>query len=207
MPDIQLESALGSSVYEYTGALTDSIAIITPVNFLPGTKYYMRGYAIDRFGKEILGQQVLEYDPSDPAHNPLACFTASQSVCNAGTCSVNFDASCSTPENLINFYKWDVDGDGFFDFSGADKQKISYLYDVAGTYTVKLELLTSGGITNDSTHIIQVYDDIVADFDIPNGTIYEDCGINFTNNSTGATSYLWDFGDGNTSTREIIQLL
>jgi len=289
LPNPLLETALGSSMNDYTGALTDSITIITSVNFLPDTKYYIVGYAIDEFEQVIPGQEILEYDPSDPTLNPVACFIASQSVCEAGNCSVNFDARCSKPENFITRYKWDVDDDGFTDFSGADKQNINHNYDEAGTYTVKLEVLTSSGIIDDTTYIIQVNEstnnliacfnmsktecdiddctvsfdascsqnetkykwdfdgdgvsdddaeittypyttpgtyevrlivediddnadttfqtiqvyDIVTDFDIPNDPFYENCtSIQFTNNSTGATSYLWNFGDGIMSTLE-----
>lgn len=45
-------------------------------------------------------------------------------------------------------------------------------------------------------------DPITADFDIPIGDIFENSTINFTNTSTNATSYSWDFGDGGTSTIE-----
>lgn len=37
-------------------------------------------------------------------------------------------------------------------------------------------------------------------FSVPAGPFYQDCNITFTNSSTGATTYSWDFGDGNTST-------
>lgn len=39
-------------------------------------------------------------------------------------------------------------------------------------------------------------------FSVPSGAFYQDCNIIFTNSSTGGTSYLWDFGDGSTSTAQ-----
>ena len=36
-------------------------------------------------------------------------------------------------------------------------------------------------------------------FSVPAGPFYQDCNIKFTNSSTGAATYAWDFGDGNTS--------
>ena len=41
-----------------------------------------------------------------------------------------------------------------------------------------------------------------ASFSIINNGALAGTPINFSNQSTGATSYLWDFGDGNTSTTE-----
>jgi len=40
------------------------------------------------------------------------------------------------------------------------------------------------------------------DFDLPDGRIYNNCGVTFTDKSTGATTYEWDFGDGIKSTDE-----
>src|SRR5262245_53082630 len=41
-----------------------------------------------------------------------------------------------------------------------------------------------------------------ASFSVPAGLIYENCPVKFTNKSSGATTYLWNFGDGTTSTEE-----
>jgi len=38
-----------------------------------------------------------------------------------------------------------------------------------------------------------------ADFDVPGGQLYANCSVEFINASSGATTYLWDFGDGNAS--------
>ena len=43
--------------------------------------------------------------------------------------------------------------------------------------------------------------EVISDFDVSNDTVYIsiDPSVSFTNTSTNATSYLWDFGDGTTS--------
>jgi len=43
---------------------------------------------------------------------------------------------------------------------------------------------------------------LTVDFDLPDGRIYNNCGVTFTDKSTGATTYEWDFGDGIKSTDE-----
>lgn len=70
------------------------------------------------------------------------------------------------------------------------------LYPVAGTFDVILIALNDNG--SDTMHLpafIQVDPQPVAAFDVAeNGQV-----VSFTNNSTEATAYLWDFGDGITS--------
>ncbi|MBA3971974.1 MAG: PKD domain-containing protein, partial [Bacteroidetes bacterium] len=96
-------------------------------------------------------------------------------------------------------YTW-IFGDSTSTATGAT---VIHTYNTAGSYTVTLIISTATGcqttITNSQT--IDVYASPIADFSvspsvnpIPNATT-----VDFTNLSTGATSYLWDFGDGNTS--------
>jgi len=42
----------------------------------------------------------------------------------------------------------------------------------------------------------------MADFDVSGEQLWAKCSVEFINTSSGATSYLWDFGDGNTATEE-----
>ncbi|MCR9173796.1 MAG: PKD domain-containing protein [bacterium] len=64
-----------------------------------------------------------------------------------------------------------------------------------GTYSVLIT--TACGQANPTT-VVQNIPDAVADFDLFTSFLTAQC----TNTSTDATSYLWDFGDGNTSTDE-----
>jgi PKD repeat protein len=72
-------------------------------------------------------------------------------------------------------------------------------YSVAGTYEVTLEVSNAAG-TNTMT-----LTDYITIIDVPNADFSANAqGLmtTFTNNTTGATSYEWDFGDGNMSTDE-----
>jgi len=110
-------------------------------------------------------------------------------------------ATCS--ENVA-VYIWDFDGDGSFDVSGEDKQIVSHTYHEAGTYFPTLQVVNSVG--DSDTHsgvIIEVKSKtapIEANFNIQADSFYEGCTIEFVNMSTGADAYVWDFGDGITST-------
>lgn len=127
------------------------------------------------------------------------------------TTTVKFDWSmvdCSTREiQFINTsdgssatsYEWDF-GDG----SGASASTTSHQYAANGDYDVRLVVHTSNGCSDTLVQTIQVYDP-TADFVGDN--LSKSCPVpalitGFTNNSIGAATYEWDFGDGGTSTLE-----
>jgi PKD repeat protein len=88
-------------------------------------------------------------------------------------------------------YLWDF-GDGG---STSTLENPDYTYNSAGTYTVSLNA-TVGSCADALTIVdyITVNPSPVAsfnDFDVCHGNV-----IDFTNTSTGATGYSWDFGDG-----------
>lgn len=69
-------------------------------------------------------------------------------------------------------------------------------YNTAGNFDVEL-IAFSNGVSDTvlMENVITVFPDPKADF----GFTVDTTTVNFTNNSTNANSYLWDFGDGNTS--------
>lgn len=97
-----------------------------------------------------------------------------------------------------NFYSWNF-GDG----NTSTQTSPSHIYSSPGTYTVTLkaygadtscfhQVSKSVTITNDPCAGVT----IVADFTY----VTNEKQVTFTNTSTGASTYLWNFGDGNTST-------
>jgi PKD repeat protein len=102
---------------------------------------------------------------------------------------------------LITIWEWDFNNDGTPD---STLQHPSYSYTAAGTYTVKLTatyLLTSD--TETKTGYITVTSALVAGFSADRTAVVVGQTVTFTDNSTGGVgtlSYLWEFGDGQTST-------
>jgi PKD repeat protein len=106
---------------------------------------------------------------------------------------VNF----STPTNAAS-YLWDF-GDG----NTSIQQNPSHLYTQAGTYTVTLTIVLASGCTTSTTKqdFIRV-NAPVSDFMTPTVSVCAPSLVNFVNLSSGATSWLWLFGDGTSSTLE-----
>ncbi|MEP6795458.1 MAG: PKD domain-containing protein [Saprospiraceae bacterium] len=146
---------------------------------------------------------------------------ASISSVNSYIATVNCLSSCSAPAAPIAEFNAD-NTDGcviftvhFFDLSQnsptswlwtlpggtpatSTLQNPTVAYHTAGTYNVTLKATNAQGMnTLTKTNYITVGDDPVSDFDFTqNGLV-----VTFQNLSVGATSYLWNFGDGNTSTQ------
>lgn len=75
----------------------------------------------------------------------------------------------------------------------------SYVFSETGSHSVKLTVTTGSGCSYSSTKVIDVLVPPVADFSIfpeEGGSPLE---VQFTNSSTGATRYLWAFGNGSNS--------
>ena len=95
-------------------------------------------------------------------------------------------------------WSWDF-GDG----GTSTSQNPSHTYTSAGTYTVALTATNSAGSdTETKTGYITVTTVPTADFSGSPTSGEAPLTVSFTNNSSGATSYSWDFGDGGTSTSQ-----
>lgn len=137
---------------------------------------------------------------------PMAAFdyTFSGNGLNApGGClyeSISFaDASTiNAPDNIAS-WNWDF-GDG----NTSTAQSPSYQYAAAGTYTVRLIITSNNGCTDSVSTNIDIYPVPVAGFTTSNVCVYN--SASFQDNSTvstgSITNWLWDFGDGNTSSTQ-----
>jgi PKD repeat protein len=119
-----------------------------------------------------------------------ASFTSSKLEACANTSVLFLDNS--TGDNLV--YQWNF-GEGAFPSTADDDGPHIVTYSTPGTKIA--QLVVTNPISVDTLQVeIEVYDDPVAGFstDIINGI------ASFADNSEFGQEYLWDFGDGNTST-------
>ncbi len=124
--------------------------------------------------------------------SPVAGFTMDKSEAK-----VNEIITFTNTTVNASSYAWDF-GDG--NTSNEENPKHTYLS--AGNYTVSLIATGDGGEQTVSKTIDITYPAPVANFTIDKTSALLEEVITFTNTSENATSYLWDFGDGRTSTEE-----
>ncbi len=117
---------------------------------------------------------------------------------------LNSDTSCN-PANMTLVatpsqysYEW-IYGDGISEFAGDNVNHTYYNYSVNDTsYDITLITTTIFGCTDTIEQTLVVRATPVADFIVDTLSGCTDLTINILNQSIGATSYTWDFGDGNT---------
>jgi PKD repeat protein len=127
------------------------------------------------------------------AQNPVASFTTNQTS-GCAPLSVLFT---NTSVNAVSYY-WEF-GNG----NTSVLKNPSNVFNNAGTYTVKLVIVGSNGQKDSvvSNSLITVSSNSTPDFHAVNQASCLDGNLmSFINTSTNATNYLWDFGDGVTST-------
>ncbi|MCG8574991.1 MAG: PKD domain-containing protein [Flavobacteriales bacterium] len=84
--------------------------------------------------------------------------------------------------------------------------EVSHEYTNEGLYDIGLTVTTMYGCTNSwtETDMIEVFPEAVADFSYnPTELTIQDTEVEFTNHSTDANAYTWDFGDWSPSSSEV----
>lgn len=120
---------------------------------------------------------------------PTAAFTANPSS-GCAPLTVNFTNNSTGATS----YSWDFPGGNPATSTAANP---TVVYNTAGTYTVTLTATNANG-SSTSTGTVTVNTVPTAGF---THAISNDSTVTFTNTSVGATSYVWNFGDGGTSTQ------
>jgi PKD repeat protein len=153
-------------------------------------------------GKSVGGIHtiILNYPPM-PA---LITVPSSINVGSAMTASGTFTESDMDNTHTV---KWDWGDSSVSDGSVDEAVKSvagSHVYTVPGTYTVKFTVTDGPGSarTSDSATVTVVLQVPVADFTATPTSGAAPLEVQFTDASTGATSWSWTFGDGATSTEK-----
>lgn len=145
-PEIDDEN-LSSSSYTATSSLSDGI-------------YYWRVRCRDSYGNWGGFSDVWDFTISNTA--PIASFTVDPSSGNTDI-QFSFDASgCSDNEDAISQLevRWDWENDGTWDTNYSTNKTTTHQYTAESSYTVKLEVKDTGGLTNSTTRQILVTNDI-----------------------------------------------
>lgn len=131
--------------------------------------------------------------------------TADMQVTVNGANTANFSVSNPTCSQTLNFVNAQTSGSYLWNFGdGTTSTDINptHTYATAGNYNVKLVSYGAGCANDSITKVISVGVFPTAGFNFVSGNACSN-KVTFTNTSsipTGSLSYMWDFGDGTTST-------
>ncbi|MBL7965066.1 MAG: PKD domain-containing protein [Flavobacteriales bacterium] len=130
---------------------------------------------------------------------PAVTLTATPNpVCAGGT--IVFQ---QTTTGGANFFEWDFGQGAGWQTTGPGNQ--SRVYNTPGTYTIRYRASIAGatpGCVSMATVTITVLPSPVAQFTVSPVAACNSLTAAFTNTSTGATGWNWQFGDGQSSTAE-----
>jgi gliding motility-associated-like protein len=121
-------------------------------------------------------------------------------IANPDSGCTNLKVSFPEINGAVN-YQWNF-GDGNSSSSGETDNVYTNTTLTNMTYTVELIGSDAYGCKDTSYKVIKVFPKPTAQFQAnPNLVLVPNSAVNCTNQSTGAESYLWNFGDGNTSSQ------
>ncbi len=154
-----------------------------PVHMYDSVKVYTVTLAVTSdSGCSALITQTVNINPS-----PIAGFSLQS---NCGSLLVNFTDTSKVNPGTISGWSWTFGGG-----NTSTQQNPSNTYAAAGTYTVLLQVQTASGCKDTASAVVTLGAAVVADY-IPHGGSYnQNQSIAFTNQSTGASIYNWNFGD------------
>ncbi len=144
----------------------------------------------DNFCRDSASNQVLVYSL------PQASFTNFTPCVDQAT---QFEDITIADSNSITKWNWNF-GDTLSSGDVSTEQNPGYVYDLVGTYEVSLTVTDSVGCIDNTKKTITVYPIPLSSFSIE--TNYQEINgqVKFINESAYAEAYLWDFGNGETST-------
>jgi gliding motility-associated-like protein len=156
------------------------------------TYSFQNNFGVSLFIKDANNcQNTLFADNFIHVYKPTADFSVTDSFNCNGTLNANFINNSSNANQFV----WNF-GNG----QTSDEQNPECFYSQAGLFTVSL--IAKGGYTCSDTlirtHYINIKN-IEANFSMPDDTVCLNATVQFTNLSENATTYFWDFGNGEIS--------
>jgi formylglycine-generating enzyme required for sulfatase activity len=122
--------------------------------------YYTIGLEVKTPGGLIgwTSRNVIVIESGGTLQNPVATFTVSPQTGPPGT-TFTFDASGVTdPQDnpSVLMVRWDFNGDGNWDTDWSTQKTISHLFNNSGTYTIKMQVKDTQGLTDIATRNLVV---------------------------------------------------
>jgi len=209
--DASASTSNGAIIVSYNWSFGDGNVTVTTDPLV--THYYTNGgnytAALNVTSSDGLSDTISKTIDVTAATTPLASFTFSPSSPSVFE-QIAFNASGSTPRGgeLVT-YMWNF-GDG--NTTIVDSPLMTHAYQVAGNYTVMLNVTNAAGFWSTTSKQIQVMpiSDPTANFTWSPPMPYVNSTVTFDASSSTLgwngtmhppiVSYIWDFGDGNVTT-------
>ncbi len=177
----------GSISHNYTksGSFTPLVTV-TDANGCSSSYFESNGVKINS-----TPQADFEYDYSSDCNFPL---------------SVDLSEKSTDADGNIDTYEWELTAQGSSTIiDQSTTQNTTLTIPSGGTYNISLKVTTTGGCTDEIVKTIVLEDNIVDFTPSTKDTVCQGAAVSFQDLSLDgagqpAVSYLWNFGDGNTST-------
>jgi len=128
---------------------------------------------------------------------PVAMFNVSQLPCT--NAPVHFDDVSTTYAGFISKWIWDFGDGNIQEVSYPANPDTDHIYLTAGTYTVKLTIISSDSCKAERMETIEINPSPVANFDVSNTCQGTPVKFNDLTQTSGAgiiNGWIWNFGDG-----------
>jgi len=182
---------------DYWGTGQDSILNWTPwpVSFLHTIAYP----AIGSYDVVMLDSNVCGIDTARITINIIPPPSVTLSVSPDTVCAGETVTFNQTTNGGANYFEWDFDNGAGFNWTAAGDQ--SHTFNTVGTYTVgyTASVQSAAGCADTAYVDIVVLPSPTAAFTLDISAACNTLTVNCTNTTAGALQYLWDFGDGSTS--------
>jgi gliding motility-associated-like protein len=170
---------------------TSTVYAPAPINYAVAGTYNIT-LIVDLLGCTSFDTVLIQADPL-----PIPSFTA---LPIDGCTPLDVAFANTSAVNPGDIYSWDFgNGNTFNGQNPANETYIAASND--SVYTPQLIITTANGCVDSFSLTITVHPLPIADYTPLPDTACAGDAIAFLNNSIGASTYLWDFGDGNTSTQ------
>lgn len=184
----------GTDIVNWTSNGAATSVTHTGLSLIPGTIYY--GSVIAENGANL---QTIAIDSDGqryviPTNAPVAAFTTSTTtICSGEVMQLSNTSTDATS------YLWASTG-GTLSSTTATNPTVAFT--ATGSYTIDLTATGPGGTntTSQTISVTVVQAPVAAGTPSATAVTLPAASVSFTNSSSNASSYIWNFGDGNSST-------
>lgn len=184
-------------VWDFGNGHTSTAVNPDPVNFLQDPTGKDKVYQVTLRASNACGSSVVYQSTVTTMSTPVSIFSPGSTL---GCAPVNVAFTNTSPEASTTTYTYDF-GDGKAPEVYTDRRTVTHEFDAQGTkksYTIRMTAKNECG-EHTSSHTISILPNLLRAELVVDAQNKQGCAphtVQFSNNSSEATSYTYDFGDG-----------